>query len=199
MKDSIISTLPNYADYVNGHDTIGYGYPWITVSAMLALEQHVLRREMRVLELGSGGSTVFLAQRVAHVTSLESNPHWADTVRTSLRDNGLEDRATVIATQADKLPTNADCEAAMQAVIATFQDGFFDLLFVDHAAYAKHRTKFNRLNSTLIALPKLKHNGWLVVDNRTYHKMDQLDLKGWNVWHLDQMGWNGRGTLIATR
>lgn len=52
MKDSIISTLPNYADYVNGHDTIGYGYPWIAVCAMLALEQHVLRREMRVFGTG---------------------------------------------------------------------------------------------------------------------------------------------------
>jgi predicted O-methyltransferase YrrM len=199
MKDSIVGTLPNYTDYINGHDTLGYGYPWITVSAILALEQHVLRREMRVLELGSGGSTVFLAERVAHVTSLESNPLWAHAVTDALHARQLSDRATVIATQEGKLPTNADCETAMQQAIHTCEDHAYDLLFVDHAVYAERRTKQNRLRATRVALSKLKPHGWLVVDNRTYHKMDQLDLRGWKVWHLDQMGWNGRGTLIATR
>lgn len=59
------------------------GIPWLTFAATRFLERH-LHRGMRVFEYGSGGSTVFLAQRVASVVSVEHDAAWADSVRAEL-------------------------------------------------------------------------------------------------------------------
>jgi len=53
--------------------------PWFSYAAIDFLEKY-LRPETRVFEFGSGGSTLFFAQRVKSVSTVEDNAHWCDIV-----------------------------------------------------------------------------------------------------------------------
>ena len=51
-------------------------FPWTTLGATRFFEEH-LRSDMRVLEFGGGGSTLWWCERVASLTTVESGPDWA--------------------------------------------------------------------------------------------------------------------------
>jgi hypothetical protein len=61
--------------------------PWMAPAAIRGLNR-ILRPEDVLLELGSGASTGWFAQRVRRVVSLEPNPEWAERVQFELRDFG---------------------------------------------------------------------------------------------------------------
>lgn len=64
---------------------IALGVPWWTYGAIDEVESFLLAREHpRVFEFGSGASTVWLAQRAAHVTSVEHDSAWCAVLRTRL-------------------------------------------------------------------------------------------------------------------
>ena len=205
MKHSIIHDLPRYEKYMGGKNSLAIGYPWLTVGAIVALEQYILqpgilrketpemrdaRYPKRVLELGSGGSTIFWARNVPHVTSVETDPAWAPATLKALQDYGLSEKVELIATP------HAD---ALQRV-AAMPDASFDLLLVDHADPTLRRGRIvNRLELAMVALPKLALNGWLVVDNYAMHGMEHFDYAEWHVWNFDDMRYSGRGTRIARR
>jgi len=205
MRGSIIHDLPRYDRYMGGKNSLDIGYAWLTVGALIALEQYVLqpgvlrketpemrdaRYPRRVLELGSGGSTIFWARRVDHVTSVETDPSWAPLTLEALTRHGVADRVELIATP------HAD---ALQRV-AALPDASYDLLLVDHADPTLRRGRIvNRLELATVALPKLGPNGWLVVDNRGMHGMEKFDYTDWDVWLFDDLRYSGGGTLIARR
>lgn len=54
--------------------------PWITKQAVATLSSW-LKPTDRGLEWGAGRSTAWFARRVAHVTSVESDPVWFERVR----------------------------------------------------------------------------------------------------------------------
>jgi len=63
--------------------------PWITFSAIRFLEK-ILNREMIVFEYGIGGSTIFFAQRVRKVVSIEHDDEWALAVNRHLMQEGYD-------------------------------------------------------------------------------------------------------------
>lgn len=63
--------------------------PWITLSAIRWLEA-MLRPEDRVFEWGSGRSTVWFAERVSSVVSVESDPTWFRRVSDWLAEEKLD-------------------------------------------------------------------------------------------------------------
>ncbi len=192
MKGSILQQLPRYGRFLRGQGGLEIGYPWLTVGAILALEQNVLQPDMRVMEFGSGGSTVFFARRVAHVFSLETNPDWAPQTRAGLKAAGVAEKVRLV------------CEPLVRhaALVAAEPDNSFDLVLVDHAdpTLRAQRIPVDRLPLAEAALPKLRKQGWLVVDNYTIHGMDRFAWRrGWEVWRFDDMRYQGQGTLIARR
>lgn len=60
--------------------------PWLSPAAILRLES-LLTPDMRVLEHGSGGSTLWLASRVASVVSIEGDADWQTAVRSQAPAN----------------------------------------------------------------------------------------------------------------
>lgn len=200
MKDSIIHDLPRYDRFLGGRGTLEIGYPWLSVGAILALEQVIFRADganqppKRVLELGSGGSTVFFAMRAESVLSVETDPTWAPATRAELEKRGLWEKVFL------QLCTNRESEE----YVSVQPDRSFDLLLVDQAADhtivgRQARRAFSRLPLALVALPKLRSTGWLVVDNYGTHGMQEFDYTGWETWVFDDMRYSGRGTLIARR
>lgn len=73
---------------LNRSDGLESGRPWITFEAARFLSR-VLAPHMRVLEWGTGGSTVFFARRVAEVESVEHEKAWLEKVDATLKSRGL--------------------------------------------------------------------------------------------------------------
>jgi predicted O-methyltransferase YrrM len=97
---------------------------------------------MRVLEFGSGGSTMWLAQRTAEVVSIENSSEWAEEI-------------------ARRLPANARVIIAPRPESLAPQDlndlGRFHVLVVDADA--------DRIACARQALPLLNETGVVIWDN----------------------------------
>lgn len=85
------------------------------------------RKATRVLEHGSGGSTMILAQTAQQVISLEDNVSWNDVITQRLRNLNLDHKVTVLGHQ-------------LSTFINLIKEHKFDLVFVDGAA--KDRVAF---------------------------------------------------------
>lgn len=108
----------------------------------------LLNPSMAVFEWGSGRSTVWLAERVARVTSVEHVPAWRDEVVRALDAFDLE--ATVILVKSAEEYVNA---------IAPFDS--LDVVFVD-GGFGDYKLRYREIE---LAASRLKPEGWLVVDN----------------------------------
>lgn len=60
--------------------------PWLH-PAVVAYMDLLIEPGFRVLEHGSGGSTIWFAERAAHVDTVEHNPEWAKAVEAETGDN----------------------------------------------------------------------------------------------------------------
>jgi predicted O-methyltransferase YrrM len=88
-----------------------FGYrpeqPWISYDAQAVLARH-LGPESRVLEFGSGMSTVWFASRAGYVVSLEHDRHWYELIGRRLERFGnveyrhVEDADTYLAQTPDE-------------------------------------------------------------------------------------------------
>ena len=72
------ANLPRYVAHnlVTRRSPIELQLPWFSYSAIDFLKIF-LRKTHRVFEFGSGGSTLFFADRCASVESVEEDPSWA--------------------------------------------------------------------------------------------------------------------------
>lgn len=91
----------------------------------------------RVVECGSGRSTVVVARRLAAlgrgtVHALEHDPGWAARTREALRSEGLAERATVIEAPLEPDPVAApDCRWYSRSALDRLPESGVDLLLVD--------------------------------------------------------------------
>lgn len=60
--------------------------PWLAPEAISYLE-NIIQPDWEVIEHGSGGSTLWFAQRCRHVTAYESDPDWLDVVKKNAPEN----------------------------------------------------------------------------------------------------------------
>lgn len=158
------------------------GLPWMVYGAIDWLRRH-LRPAMRVLEWGSGGSTLFLAARVAELTSVEHDPAWHALVAAALRERGAANaryRLVPPAADPDAPPDYRSTDprypgmsfAAYAAAADALPDGSLDLAVVDGRA---------RNGCVAHALPKLGPGGLLLLDNadRAEYAPALARLAGW--------------------
>ncbi|MCA9993754.1 MAG: class I SAM-dependent methyltransferase [Anaerolineales bacterium] len=128
------------------------GLPWLTPAANTYLAAKLRHTDVGA-EFGSGRSTVWLARRVAYLTSVEHNQEWYAQVSGWLEAEAL--------TNVDYLyrPTqhiNQDIDSDYVLVCHTFSLDSLDFALVDGA----HR---GRCANTII--PYLRPGGLLIVDN----------------------------------
>jgi len=162
-------TLADFRDWIAttflGRNLLTAGWPWITFPAMRWLASY-LRPSMSVFEWGSGGSTLFFARRVARVVSVEYDAVWCEAVAARLRAQGLGNALVQL------LPPEPGNDGALYRSSAVefvgmsfrryvhsvldYPDGSFDVILVDGRA---------RLGCLVTALPKLKDDGVLILDN----------------------------------
>lgn len=130
--------------------------PWLTRSAV-ALLAELIRDSDVGLEWGCGRSTVWLASRMRHLTSVEHDPLWAGRV------NEMVDRCAIaskvrLVVEEDGLDGSAGSRYV--AAADAFADESLDFCLVDGMA---------RDHCVLRVLSKLKRGGVLVIDNANWY------------------------------
>jgi hypothetical protein len=154
--------------------------PWITFAARRRLEG-IIRGADRAFEYGSGGSTLYLAKRVAELVTIEHDPAWLALVRYRL--GTLQTHVTLelhepvsgpdqgIYGSTDPSYAGMSFEAYASA-IDRFPDEFFDLVLVDGRA---------RPACVRRSWPKIRRGGWLILDNseRPEYASALATLAGW--------------------
>lgn len=163
--------------------------PWVTYPAISWLLRR-LTPSMRGFEFGSGGSTLFFARRVEHITAAEHHNGWAQRVRDSAHREAL-DNVNVIHTPPDRhAPSRPVYQSrhyghhgvsyeSYARTIDAFDDHSLDFVFVDGRS---------RVACVAHAAKKVRPGGYLILDNaerRRYqpaHDMmsrhRRLDFKG---------------------
>jgi hypothetical protein len=156
-----------------GHLPVDDAIPLLPFVATQWLEAH-LSPEMTVFEFGSGGSTLFLAQRVAHVFSVEHDAMWYAVVSAALALRHLTNVTFLLRKPQpiDKVPSPGAVMAPHEESITDWEpgvrlnayvetvdgcrDGSLDRVLVD-----------GRARSACIArsLGKIRQRGFLMLDN----------------------------------
>jgi predicted O-methyltransferase YrrM len=120
-------------------------YPWIVHEANLFLMSY-LKKNHICLEWGSGRSTRWIANRCAHITSIEHNDDWYLKTKESLKsfENCLI------------LKKSIKIEDEYTNVIELFEDNSLDICLVDGV---------ERSMCALAVIDKIKSNGIILVDD----------------------------------
>ncbi len=163
--------------------------PWITFEACKFLES-VLTRQTLAFEFGCGGSTLFLAERVRHLISVEHDSAWFDLTRSALSDMRPNNTELVLippeplfrSIQKDVKFDDPEAYAEegyeghnfckYASYIDLFPDEYFDFVTVDGCA---------RPSCVVRALSKVKVKGYLMLDDSersTYQPVERL-LSDW--------------------
>ncbi len=127
--------------------------PWLTPVANEILSTY-LKETDAGLEFGSGRSTLWLASRVAKLTSVEHHEEWATNIKLKL---GQKDINNVdYRFRAKDVPEDKANQAAYVKVIEEFEDGSLDFCLVD-GVYRDY--------CTLQVINKIRPGGLIIIDN----------------------------------
>lgn len=124
-------------------------HPYYTPGAVRALAG-IVGKESRAFEWGSGASTLWLAERVGELATVEHDPDWYRSTREALDRRGRHDAALTLCER------KGEGLAGYPAAIARFPDEHFDIIAID----GRSREECFRQ-----ALPKLKGGGHLLLDD----------------------------------
>jgi hypothetical protein len=165
-------------DYPEWRDSRGAGrtplsdaVPWITFGAARFLDQ-IIRRDWKVFEFGSGGSTLYLAGRASQLVTIEHDRAWATRVQGELARRRLG-RCELRCIEPERTASPADPSdpdgatssapelrelsfARYAAAIDAAEDSSLDLVVVDGRA---------RPACVAHARGKIKPGGYLLLDN----------------------------------
>jgi hypothetical protein len=153
--------------------TIDHRVPWLVFSCIDFLDQW-LKKDMQVFEYGSGGSTLYFAEKVGTIISIEHDAKWFGYARTVVEEAGFANiHYRLIEPTESEESRYKDCRVPGNYVscfteykgydftsyagsIDQHPDDGFDLVVVD-----------GRVRHSCIAhaLQKVKLNGALLLDN----------------------------------
>jgi hypothetical protein len=131
--------------------------PWLSQGAVAFFDRE-LPREGAGLEWGSGRSTAWFSQRLAHLTSVEMDGEWYEKVRGQINGN-VDLRHVAIEHPRHDSPDFPEPTPRYVAVVDEFADASLDFVLVDG---------HYRLACVRKALPKLKPGGLLAIDNTNW-------------------------------
>ncbi len=128
--------------------------PWLTPQAIDYIDQW-LKPEDKGLEFGSGKGTIWLAQRVSYLTSVENILEWFHRVRQWLIETDLKNVNYVLAGEKDEDDDKAKAAKYLQPAL-DIPDESLDFVIVDGRW---------RDQCAAVSIPKLRSGGLLVIDN----------------------------------
>ena len=125
--------------------------PWLTRQAIEILEDR-LKPDDVGLEWGSGRSTLWFAQKISHLTSIEHNDHWYKRIKKMLSDKGIDNVELLYA------PLEAKDQSPSEYVRASAElpKASLDFILVDGRL---------RDQCTEVAMQLIKPGGMLIIDD----------------------------------
>ena len=193
---TFISSVRYYTDWrehlAPGRNSVKDGSPWMCFSAVQFLKE-ITRDDMRVFEYGSGGSTLFWISRVQEVASVEHDTSWYSTMKKQFDGQAVQNLKYILAEPVNdaefgnKRFENPDDYISSDSAykgknfeqyvksIDSYPDNYFDIVVVDGRA---------RPSCIKHGIPKLKKNGWLIVDNserKYYFAPFHFDRNSWKI------------------
>jgi Methyltransferase domain len=131
--------------------------PWLTSEAVAFLERW-LELDSLGFEWGSGRSTVWFAQRVRRLISIEHDPRWDEEVRRCLHKEGLAPKVSYRHLAVDD---GADRDPPYVSAISEYPDATLHFCLIDGVTELRARC-------ALACLSKLKPGGLAIVDNANW-------------------------------
>lgn len=140
--------------------------PWMTIPAVDFLDKYC-QPSLKVLEFGSGASTLFFSRKGCQVFSIEHNKDWFLMMKEMIEKNRIynvslelfeptiSDSSLKIVSSKDSNYLGRDYSNYVNSV-KSFEDNFFDLIIIDGRA---------RVACFESSISKLKDGGYLVFDN----------------------------------
>ena len=157
--------------------------PWLPFDAIVWLDA-VVNENMRVFEWGSGGSTIFLAQRCQSVMSVEIDASWVERTMSRAEELGLDNVQVLHIAPSDPYYSS----------VLALQPQKFDLIFIDGK---------ERLRCAEAAIKKIAKGGIILFDNSdaAAHKDDVVPLRatGWPETYIEGDGVGGHWAASAWR
>jgi predicted O-methyltransferase YrrM len=175
---TIVTKIPTRKAFLKGEKSLEIGYPWLSFGAIIALEA-IVNKNIKVLEFGSGGSTIFWATSCSSVRSFETNPEWLKKVKKRV---SKFDNVEIIL---------ADEKQTLEA-ISNEPDSYYDLVLVD-----SYPGDIRRILVANAVLPKIKKGSYLVIDNYLKFGMENFKYPKGEIYTFDQLHYSGRGTRIC--
>ena len=129
------------------------GVPWIAPAAVEFLDGY-LKPTDKMLEFGSGRSSLWFAERIGHITSVEHNPDWHRQISTKIAEKRLSNISYFLhPKQADSVPGS---QSQYVLVTQSIPPQSLDVVLVDG---------IYRAQCVLQSLPLIVDGGILVIDN----------------------------------
>jgi predicted O-methyltransferase YrrM len=183
------------ADYVNpGLSTLDLEFPWIVPDSAHLLNEYVSATHT-VLDLGSGGSTLFYARRCRHVHAVETIRDYYDIVRDKIEEKGLGHKIDYCYVPATEL---AD-------YIASLPDQSFDIVGVDTMRGTSRSALFNAMLpkwcGSIIVMDNWAHKGlWPEHARLTVEQLTEKHaLQDYDIHQFVDPGWKGLGTRLVIK
>jgi hypothetical protein len=130
---------------------ISMGYrpvlPWLGYRAIQQLN-HLIQPDWKMIEFGSGLSTVWFSQRCRQVVSVENCAEWHDKVSQDLHRRNIKNVEYLFKTQDD------------YSALPEYKDEQFEFILVDGSERAK---------CAATAVKRLKPGGYIYLDNSDKH------------------------------
>lgn len=182
--------------YNGGLKCLDYECPWQIPSSVFHLDI-CLTKDDNVMEIGSGGSTLFFANRSNHVVSVETDPSWVSVVEEKIIGKNIQNVSYhSICNTNDIVNFINNCNDNISVISMDAHHSYNRSLFLETAL-----DHFS--NITLIVLDNFADVGMFPLHHH-------LTLQNWfNILHTyngqkwcgsdhEDMGWSGRGTRILT-
>ena len=194
--NTFISSVRYYTDWrehlAPGRNSVNDRSPWMSFSAVRFLKE-ITRKDMRVFEYGSGGSTLFWISRVQEVVSVEHDTSWYSNMKKQLDEQAIQNFSYILSEpvndpgfgkkrfenpddyiSSDPAYSGKNFEQYVKS-IDSYPDNYFDIVVVDGRA---------RPSCIKHGIPKLKKNGWLIIDNserKYYFAPFSFDRNSWKI------------------
>lgn len=157
--------LPRYIsqNFISRKAPVELELPWFSYGAIDFLEKY-LRKETRVFEFGSGGSTLFFAQHAKSVVSVEDDPQWYEMVARQIARHGIKNA------DLRHVPVTFTTEAEFEKsdYLNAVRESTFDVIVVDGMDW----TKNVRPICFAVAEKQIAPGGVIVVDDSwRYHEL----------------------------
>jgi hypothetical protein len=185
-----------------GQSLMGQAQPWIPFEAENWLQLY-LKPHMKVFEYGSGGSTIFFAERVAEVCTVEHDKKWHRLVSRALAQRGI----TNCSYQLHEPKPISTTPSALSAPSATNQSQNSHFIYDDYYvgttvheyvqaidAHPNHTFDLvlvdGRARTECIqhAIPQIRPNAYLMLDNSNNADVAEIVRKLQSYPHTDFRG-----------